>query len=57
MCSTHSPPADDTASGSPQGYSKNVKHRELKGKGREAKGNSLGYFNSPWIEILYARLK
>ncbi|XP_019409282.1 PREDICTED: neurabin-1-like isoform X1 [Crocodylus porosus] len=37
MCSAHSPPADDAASSSPQGYSKNVKHRELKGKGREPK--------------------
>ncbi|XP_074856894.1 neurabin-2-like isoform X2 [Carettochelys insculpta] len=34
---THSPPSDDVTPGSPQTYSKNVRHRESKGKGREAK--------------------
>ncbi|XP_034641276.1 neurabin-1-like isoform X1 [Trachemys scripta elegans] len=34
---THSPPSDDVTPSSPQAYSKNVKHRESKGKGREAK--------------------
>uniref|UniRef100_A0A8C8VNM8 Neurabin-1 n=1 Tax=Pelusios castaneus TaxID=367368 RepID=A0A8C8VNM8_9SAUR len=35
--STHSPPSDDVTPSSPQGYSKNVRHKESKGKGREAK--------------------
>ncbi|XP_067405335.1 neurabin-2-like isoform X2 [Emydura macquarii macquarii] len=35
--STHSPPSDDVIPSSPQGYSKNVRHSESKGKGREAK--------------------
>lgn len=34
---THSPPSDDITPSSPQSYSKNVRHRESKGKGREAK--------------------
>uniref|UniRef100_A0A674JMZ7 Neurabin-1-like n=1 Tax=Terrapene triunguis TaxID=2587831 RepID=A0A674JMZ7_9SAUR len=34
---THSPPSDDVTPSSPQAYSKNVRHRESKGKGREAK--------------------
>ncbi|XP_075789750.1 neurabin-1-like isoform X2 [Pelodiscus sinensis] len=34
---THSPPSDDVTPSSPQGYAKNVRHRESKGKGREPK--------------------
>ncbi|KAM9123118.1 neurabin-2-like isoform 2-T3 [Pangshura tecta] len=34
---TYSPPSDDVTPSSPQVYSKNVRHRESKGKGREAK--------------------
>ncbi|KAM9284292.1 neurabin-1-like [Cariama cristata] len=34
---THSPPPEDMAPNSPQGYAKNVKQREAKGKGKEAK--------------------
>ncbi|NXG77963.1 NEB1 protein, partial [Baryphthengus martii] len=35
--STRSPPPEEMAPNSPQGYSKNVKQREAKGKGKEAK--------------------
>ncbi|KAM7153515.1 neurabin-2-like isoform 2-T6 [Macrochelys suwanniensis] len=34
---THSPPSDDITPSSPQAYSKTVRQRESKGKGREAK--------------------
>ncbi|KAM6071078.1 neurabin-2-like isoform 2-T3 [Chlamydotis macqueenii] len=34
---TRSPPPEEMAPNSPQGYSKNVKQREAKGKGKEAK--------------------
>lgn len=34
---TYSPPSDDVTPSSPQAYFKNVRHRESKGKGREAK--------------------
>ncbi|XP_072197463.1 neurabin-1-like isoform X1 [Excalfactoria chinensis] len=34
---THSPPPGEMAPNSPQGHSKNVKQREVKGKGKEAK--------------------
>ncbi|XP_050824934.1 neurabin-1-like isoform X2 [Gopherus flavomarginatus] len=34
---TYSPPSDDVTPSSPQAYSKNVRHRESKGRGREAK--------------------
>ncbi|KAM9287100.1 neurabin-1-like [Morus bassanus] len=34
---THSPPPEEMAPNSPQGYSRNVKQREAKGKGKEAK--------------------
>ncbi|GAB0191592.1 neurabin-1-like [Grus japonensis] len=34
---THSPPPEEMAPNSPQGYPKNVKQREAKGKGKEAK--------------------
>ncbi|XP_029873079.1 neurabin-1-like isoform X2 [Aquila chrysaetos chrysaetos] len=34
---THSPPPEEMAPSSPQGYPKNVKQREAKGKGKEAK--------------------
>ncbi|KAH1184742.1 neurabin-1-like isoform X2 [Mauremys mutica] len=36
-CTTYSPPSDDVTPSSPQAYFKNVRHRESKGKGREAK--------------------
>lgn len=45
---THSPPPEEMAPNSPQGYPKSVKQREAKGKGKEAKGKTLGiyyYFN------------
>ncbi|XP_021255870.1 neurabin-1-like isoform X2 [Numida meleagris] len=34
---THSPPPEEMALNSPQGYTKNIKQREVKGKGKEAK--------------------
>nr|XP_009680040.1 PREDICTED: neurabin-1-like isoform X3 [Struthio camelus australis] len=34
---THSPPSEEMVPNSPQGYPKNVKQREAKGKGKEAK--------------------
>ncbi|XP_061861107.1 neurabin-1-like isoform X2 [Colius striatus] len=34
---THSPPPEEMTPNSPQGYSKNVKQRETKGKGKESK--------------------
>ncbi|XP_074926216.1 neurabin-1-like isoform X2 [Chelonoidis abingdonii] len=34
---TYTPPSDDVTPSSPQAYSKNVRHRESKGKGREGK--------------------
>ncbi|XP_064307668.1 neurabin-1 isoform X1 [Phalacrocorax carbo] len=37
MTATHSPPPEEMAPNSPQGYPKNVKQREAKGKGKEAK--------------------
>lgn len=37
---TRSPPPEEMAPNSPQGYSKNVKQREAKGKGKEAKGKT-----------------
>lgn len=35
---THSPPPEEMAPNSPQGHTKNMKQREVKGKGKEAKG-------------------
>lgn len=37
---THSPPPEEMALNSPQGYPKNVKQKEAKGKGKEAKGKT-----------------
>jgi len=37
---THSSPPEEMALNSPQGYPKNVKQREAKGKGKEAKGKA-----------------
>lgn len=37
---THSPTPEEMAPNSPQGYTKNVKQREVKGKGKEAKGKT-----------------
>ncbi|KAM9189589.1 neurabin-1-like isoform 2-T2 [Mergus octosetaceus] len=34
---THSPPSEEMAPNSPQGHTKNIKQREVKGKGKEAK--------------------
>ncbi|XP_067155153.1 neurabin-2-like isoform X4 [Apteryx mantelli] len=37
MSTTHSPPSEEMVPNSPQGYPRNVKQREAKGKGKEAK--------------------
>lgn len=41
---TCSPPPEGMTPNSPQGYLKNVKQREAKGKGKEAKGKTQGFF-------------
>lgn len=41
---TRSPPPEEMAPNSPQGYPKTVKQREAKGKGKEAKGKGLLLF-------------
>lgn len=40
---TRSPPPEEMAPNSPQGYPKNIKQREAKGKGKEAKGKTSGF--------------
>lgn len=40
---TCSPPPEGMTPNSPQGYLKNVKQREAKGKGKEAKGKTQGF--------------
>lgn len=40
---TCSPPPEEMTPNSPQGYLKNVKQREAKGKGKEAKGKPQGF--------------